>query len=199
MSGSRRLVTLGAIAVLLLVTAGVLTLALSNTGSPHTPGTSPFGYGPGYGMMGGGPGMMGGGYGPAGSAGSGTTNPSAGATPRGSQTVTLKVKSDSEHGKQGPDGNWHDAFLPAGFTVHPGKTITVTVYNYDDMPHSFTSPALGVDQTIPGGSASTPSKTIFTFISPSNAGSYQWWCAVPCDPWAMAHNGYMRGYVTVSG
>jgi hypothetical protein len=38
----------------------------------------------------------------------------------------------------------------------------------------------------------------FTFTAPKKAGRYQWWCAVPCDPWAMAHDGYMRGYVTVS-
>ena len=149
-------------------------------------------------MMGGGYGMMGGGYGSPSTTGSGTANPPGKATARGSQALTLNVKSNTEHGKRGPDGNWHDAFLPADFTVHAGETVTVTVYNYDDMPHSFTSQSLAVNQTIPGGSASSPSKTTFKFTAPSRSGSYQWWCALPCDPWAMAHDGYMRGYVTVS-
>ena len=198
MSGSRRLVLTGVIAGILLIAAAGIALVLANAGRPATPNSSALGYG-GYGMMGsGGYGMMGGGYGPAGTPGSGTTNPAAGATTRGSQAVTLNVRSDSEHGKLGPDGRWHDAFLPADFTVHPGYTMTVTVYNYDDMPHSFTSDALGVSQTIPGGSTSAPSQTTFTFTAPAKAGSYQWWCAVPCDPWAMAHDGYMRGHVTVT-
>ena len=145
-----------------------------------------------------GSGMVGqGGYGPGGTSGSQATTRSGQAAARGSQALTLEVKSDSEHGRRGPDGDWHDAFLPADFTVQPGYTVTVTVYNYDDMPHSFTSSSLGVDETIPGGSASAPTKTTFTFTAPSKPGSYQWWCALPCDPWAMAHDGYMRGYMTV--
>jgi hypothetical protein len=75
--------------------------------------------------------------------------------------------------------------------------VTVTVYNYDSSPHSFTSSALAVNVTIPAGSASRPSKTTFAFTAPSAPGSYPWWCAMPCDPWAMAHDGYMRGLATV--
>jgi plastocyanin len=82
--------------------------------------------------------------------------------------------------------------------VHPGYIVTVTVSNYDDMPHSFTSPSLAVNETIPAGSANAPTKTTFTFTAPSKAGSYPWWCALPRDPWAMAHDGYMRGHVIVS-
>jgi plastocyanin len=189
---------IGAVAGLLLVAAAGVALALINTGPRATPTASPLGYGAGSGMMGGGYGMMGGGYGPAGTPRSGSSSRSRGATPRGSQAITLKVKSDSEHGKRGPDGSWHDAFLPADFTVQAGYAVTVTVYNYDDAPHSFTSQALGVNQAIPGGLTNAPSKTTFTFTAPSQAGTYQWWCAVPCDPWAMAHDGYMRGYLTVS-
>jgi plastocyanin len=118
------------------------------------------------------------------------------------QAVKLVIKSDTEHGKKGPDGKWHDAFLPANFKVHAGATVTVTVYNYDESPHSFTSSALSssqlINQTISAGSAKAPSKTTFTFQAPSTAGKYSWWCAMPCDPYAMAHVGYMRGYVTVA-
>jgi plastocyanin len=118
------------------------------------------------------------------------------------EAVKLVIKSDTEHGKKGPDGKWHDAFLPANFKVHAGDTVTVTVYNYDDMPHSFTSSSLSstqlINQNISEGSATAPSKTTFTFKAPSAPGRYSWWCALPCDPYAMAHVGYMRGYVTVA-
>jgi len=56
-----------------------------------------------------------------------------------------------------------------------------------------------VDEIIPGGGTpSTPRVVTFKFTAPTKAGKYQWFCAVPCDPWAMAHNGYMRGFVTVT-
>lgn len=127
----------------------------------------------------------------------------AGATAVGKpEAVKLVVKSDTEHGKRGSDGKWHDAFLPGDFTVHAGDTVTVTVYNYDNMMHSFTSSALSpaqlINQMIPAGSAGSPSQTTFKFTAPSKPGKYAWWCAVPCDPWAMAHDGFMRGYVTVA-
>jgi plastocyanin len=112
--------------------------------------------------------------------------------------LTIAVKADDEHGRRGPDGMWHDAFLPADFTVRAGHSVTITVNNYDGGPHSFTSPAMGVNETIPGGgSLATPNTVKFTFKAPTKPGRYAWWCAVPCDPWAMAHDGYMRGYVTV--
>lgn len=109
----------------------------------------------------------------------------------------VAVKADDEHGRMGPDKQWHDAFLPAEYTVHPGQTVTMTFQNYDSGPHTFTAPSLNVNQVIPSGSASHPTTTTVTFTAPKTPGKYQWWCAVPCDPWAMSHNGYMRGYVTV--
>jgi plastocyanin len=113
------------------------------------------------------------------------------------ESLALAVKSDTEHGRLGPDGNWHDAFLPADFTVKPGAKVTLTITNYDSGAHSFTSPSLGVQETIPAGSAVSPSVTTFTFTAPKKPGAYDWWCAFPCDPWAMKHDGYMRGIVTV--
>ena len=114
------------------------------------------------------------------------------------QTINVAVKADDEHGRLGPDGKWHDAFLPADFKVHPGAKVTVTVENYDGGAHTFTSPSLAVNATLPAGSLSHPHRTTFTFTAPKKAGRYAWWCAVPCDPWAMSHDGYMRGYVTVA-
>jgi plastocyanin len=116
-----------------------------------------------------------------------------------SQDVSLVVKADSEHARRGPDGQWHDAFLPADFSVKPGGTVTVTISNYDSGPHSFTAPSMNINEIIPGGGTpSNPRVVSFKFTAPSKAGKYQWFCAVPCDPWAMAHDGYMRGFVTVT-
>ncbi|MHB1569199.1 MAG: cupredoxin domain-containing protein [Solirubrobacteraceae bacterium] len=204
MSRPRRLLVIGSSAAILVLAAVGIAIALTHTDqrpAPGTVGTYPgggvVGQG-GSGMMGqGGNGMMSGGFGPGGTPGSQGTTQSGQVAPRGAQTLTLDVRSDSEHGRRGPDGTWHDAFLPADFAVHPGYAVTVTVSNYDDMPHSFTSRSLGVNETIPAGSASAPSKMTFTFTAPSKPGSYQWWCALPCDPWAMTHDGYMRGDVTV--
>lgn len=114
------------------------------------------------------------------------------------ENVKLVVKSDEEHAKKGPEGTWHDAFLPADFSVKPGALVRVTVYNYDEGAHSFTSSSLGTDVTIAAGSESEPAVTTFTFRAPEKAGNYSWLCMLPCDPWAMSHDGYMRGYVTVT-
>lgn len=111
--------------------------------------------------------------------------------------ATIVIRSDEQKGKKGSDGNWHDAFLPANFKALKGVKVKVTVFNYDDMPHTFTSPSLKVNKTIKAGSETKPSKTTFSF-KPKKAGKFLWWCALPCDPWAMSHVGYMRGYVKVA-
>ena len=100
--------------------------------------------------------------------------------------------------KRGPDGKWHDAILGGNLTVKAGQTVTVTVSNYDDAPHTYTVPSLNLNERIPGRSGTTPGIVKFTFKAPSTAGSYQWFCALPCDPWSMTHDGYMRGHVTVT-
>lgn len=114
------------------------------------------------------------------------------------RTVKMTFKSDVEHGKRGPDRAWHDAAVPAIFSVHAGAKVTVMAYNYDIAPHSFTDPTLGVNQVLPKGSMSHPTESKFTFTAPSRPGRYPWWCVFPCDPFAMSHDGYMRGYVTVT-
>lgn len=115
------------------------------------------------------------------------------------QAFGMSIKADDEHGKLGPDGQWHDAFLPANITVHAGDKVTITFTNYDGGPHSFVSPSLGINQLINGGgSLTSPRTATVTFIAPKQPGTYAWWCGVPCDPWAMKHDGYMRGHVTVT-
>lgn len=126
------------------------------------------------------------------------TNASVGGSGAQMQEVDLIVKSDEEHARRGPEGTWHDAFLPADFSVQPGTMVKVTVLNYDEGEHSFTSARLGTNVTIAPGSAKNPAVTTFTFRAPTKAGSYLWYCALPCDPWAMSHDGYMRGVVTVA-
>ncbi len=140
---------------------------------------------------------------------------------------TLTMKPDS---RKGPDGDVHDAFVPSTeLGVKAGQTVRVTIVNYDDAPHSFTSPALkageqippseqqheagsdaqnlkvmptpgvGVNEIIPPAKdESTPGKTTFTFTAPDEAGKYIWYCAFPCDAYAMAQIGFMQGYVTVA-
>jgi plastocyanin len=114
------------------------------------------------------------------------------------EQVKLVVKSDEEHAKKGSDGNWHDAYLPADFSVKPGSTVEVTVLNYDEAEHTFTSPELGTEATIAAGSESAPSETTFSFKAPAKKGRFLWFCTMPCDPWAMNHVGFMRGHVTVA-
>jgi len=57
---------------------------------------------------------------------------------------------------------------------------------------------LGVNEKVAAGSEEKPSKTTFTFTASRRSGSYEWFCALPCDPWAMNHFGYMKGHVTVA-
>lgn len=132
---------------------------------------------------------------------------------RAVQHVKLVIKSDDEHGKKGSDGKWHDAYLPASFTVHKGVKVVVTVMNYDDMPHSFTATkglftlkgkklnaTIRAAKDIESKNEETeklkPTKTTFTFIA-RKRGKFLWYCALPCDPWSMTHIGFMKGYVTV--
>jgi plastocyanin len=114
------------------------------------------------------------------------------------EEVGIVVKSDEEHAKRGPEGTWHDAYLPASFAVTPGATVKVTFLNYDEGQHSFTSMSLGLNIAIAAGSSTHPKATTITFRAPSHRGTYLWYCAMPCDPWAMSHVGYMRGYVSVA-
>lgn len=112
--------------------------------------------------------------------------------------LTIVVKSDSEHAKKGPDGKWHDAFLPADFSLTAGQETTIVFVNYDESAHSLVSPSLRLMVRIPAAKGSTPGRATISFTAPK-AGRYDWWCGNPCDPWAMMHDGFMRGYITVTG
>lgn len=115
------------------------------------------------------------------------------------QNIYLRVLPG---GKLGPDGKKHDAFSPSNFTITQGVPVTITITNFDNMQHSLTAPALGLNiQASPAQQGGAPGVTKITF-TPSKPGNFQWRCIDPCDldnnQWAMSHNGYMMGTITVT-
>lgn len=101
-------------------------------------------------------------------------------------TVYLSV---SPGVKPGPDGKLHDAFSVTSFYVHAGKPVKLVIDNTDDVPHSITSPAAGVNIVAKPGSHT------YTLLV-NKTGVFQWHCNYPCDPFSMMHDGYMRGTIT---
>lgn len=91
--------------------------------------------------------------------------------------------------KPGPDGKLHDAFSVTSFNVHAGQPVKVVINNTDDVPHSITSAAAGVNIVAKPGSHT------YTLLV-RKTGVFQWHCAYPCDPYSMMHDGYMRGTIT---
>ncbi len=73
------------------------------------------------------------------------------------------------------------------FSAAVGKEVQVVVVNKDAMPHTFTAPDLGLNVTI-----SPESTTKFTFVA-KTAGTFSWYCSIPCGSWVMSHAGYMKG------
>jgi plastocyanin len=111
-------------------------------------------------------------------------------------------------GAQASDGLRHDTTLGASFTVQRGSRVTVTVYNYDEGPHTITAPKLGLNVTIPGAKneeKGIASKKTFTFVT-KKTGKFLWYCTLPCDAgqgyWDMKSPskkiGFMAGYITVT-
>jgi hypothetical protein len=120
--------------------------------------------------------------------------------------ITMVVQSDLT---LGPDNMTHDTFVPCNFTVYADQVVNLTVVNYDNGEHSFTSPTLNVDFQIPGCQINgVPAVSHFQFTE-TQSGVYRWWCTVPCDTdsggWAMTTGsdgqpdqiGFMGGFVTV--
>jgi hypothetical protein len=102
--------------------------------------------------------------------------------------ISLKVIPE---GKKGPEGTLHDDFTVTNFHVNVGQPITLHIVNTDDTVHSITSAEAGVNIVVQPGTHN------YTLVV-GKAGKFQWNCAFPCDPWAMAHPGYMAGYITAS-
>jgi hypothetical protein len=112
------------------------------------------------------------------------------------QRVVLLIDPPPLHGLRKPEGRVVDAFVPSDFTVRAGIPVQLTVFNYGDTPHTFTSSSLGVDVLIPPALQAGPSSVTVSF-TPKRLGSFRWRCRVQCDPWSMTRQGYMRGTVTV--
>lgn len=104
------------------------------------------------------------------------------------QTVDLTV---SPGVKPGPDGKLHDAFSVTNFYVHVGQPVKLVINNTDSAEHSIAAPAAGVMIMV------KPGMHTYTLLV-RKAGRFQWLCMMPCDPYSMAHDGYMRGYITAS-
>lgn len=116
--------------------------------------------------------------------------------PASAQRVVMLIDAPPLHGLRNPQGKLVDAFVPSDFTVRGGIPVLLTIFNYDDTPHTFTSPRLGVDALIPPARSGSPSSVTVAF-SPSRQGVYRWRCRVPCDPWSMGRQGFMSGTVKV--
>jgi len=133
----------------------------------------------------------------------------ASATGSSTKTVTqTMVIVGHSLGAKGSDGLRHDTTLGASFAVLQGSKVTVTVYNYDEGPHTITAPNLGLNVKIPGAKneeQGIPSSKTFTFTA-TKAGKFIWYCSLPCDAgqkfWDMKSPstkiGFMAGYITVA-
>jgi plastocyanin len=133
----------------------------------------------------------------------------ASATASSTKTVTqTMVIVGHSLGAKGSDGLRHDTTLGASFAVPQGSQVTVTVYNYDEGPHTITAAKLGLNVTIPGAKDEkngVPSSKTFTFTA-AKAGKFLWVCALPCDKgqgyWDMKSPskkiGFMAGNITVT-
>jgi plastocyanin len=102
----------------------------------------------------------------------------------------------------GSNKRTHDAYVPAYITAQAGQKVIVTVYNLDTSPHSFTVASLGLNIIIAGAkNQGELGVTTFSFTV-AKAGVYHWMCILPCDnggvnAWAMLHDGFMAGTITI--
>ncbi|HEY7935123.1 MAG TPA: hypothetical protein VID48_14995, partial [Solirubrobacteraceae bacterium] len=111
-----------------------------------------------------------------------TTGLSAASVP---QQVSLYV---APSWKPGPGGERHDAFSKTNFTVKVGQTLRMTIDNRDSAVHSITSAEAGVNIVV------MPGVHTYTLVV-HQTGDFKWVCAYVCDPFSMAHTGYMQGYI----
>jgi plastocyanin len=89
------------------------------------------------------------------------------------------------------DGTLHDAYSTTNVNVRVGQPVKLVVNNTDDVPHGIEAEAAGVNLSL------KPGKHTYTLLV-SKAGKFAWHCEFPCDPWSMAHDGYMRGVITAT-
>ncbi len=103
-------------------------------------------------------------------------------------TVYLTVSPEI---RPAADGKLHDAFSTTNFYVHTGQPIQLVIDNTDSAAHSIVAPGAGVSIMV------KPGTHTYTLLV-RKAGRFQWFCGMPCDPYSMTHDGYMRGFITAS-
>ena len=125
------------------------------------------------------------------------------------QQLSFMAVGPDEAPVVGPDGAKHDVFWATSSTsVKVGVPVTITITNKDDVQHSMTSPDLGLNIVIPAKTDKGDGTISYTF-TPTKAGSFRWFCAIPCDSdnagWDMTSDGngngqnnFMAGYITVT-
>jgi heme/copper-type cytochrome/quinol oxidase subunit 2 len=69
--------------------------------------------------------------------------------------------------------------------------VKLVINNTDTVEHSIMAPGAGVNIV------AKPGTHTYTLVV-RKAGRFQWMCMMPCDPYSMSHDGYMRGYITAS-
>jgi hypothetical protein len=142
--------------------------------------------------------------------GSGSNSGSGQAAGKVLPPVTLHFKIvGPDDGNTGPDGAKHDTFValdPQPIAV--GQQVTISIENTDDVPHSLTSPELGLNILAQPAKSDDQSTTTTYSFTPAKAGTFRWFCAIPCDSdnnyWDMqssekgpSQDNFMAGYITV--
>lgn len=97
------------------------------------------------------------------------------------ETFTING-SARHHSVQGPT-----------FAIWPGRRVVLVVYNSSPLAHTFTSNELGVNRIIPPGSATSPSRTVISFVA-RRYGTFDWLCLI-CHSRAQGHDEQMGGRI----
>ncbi|MGA8543587.1 MAG: hypothetical protein WB947_08665 [Thermoplasmata archaeon] len=76
--------------------------------------------------------------------------------------------------------------IPAGFVAH--------TFSFEAGPYQgFNVPVPSANESGEGSIGATV--TFFAYFN--ETGTFTWNCVAPCDPWSMAHDGFMTGSMTV--
>ncbi len=126
------------------------------------------------------------------------------------QLLNFQVVGPEDATFLGPDGAKHDVMAVVGSsTVKVGTPVTITITNKDTSQHSMTASELGINIVIPAATDKGDGTISYTF-TPTKAGTFRWFCAIPCDSdnagWDMTSDGhgsgqmnFMAGLITVTG
>ena len=78
--------------------------------------------------------------------------------------------------------------VPTGFVAH--------TFSFESGPYQgFNVPVPSANDSNSGEGGSGATVTFFAYFN--ETGTFTWNCVAPCDPWSMAHDGFMTGTMTV--